>query len=605
MALDDFKLEQKKNNSLDFKDYDKIFTPENYTNLTEIGKEIYEMGSFERMKDKIKVSDIEVVNRGNDFIIKIQANDGAKIYTIDRDKLFGGFRAFRDRKKEAQEVFGFSDEDLVLPSYVFVQEGEKIPEKIERGLKEVEEISFKQGSYSNGKYYNVVKKFPQVQEAIDLKLNSMDPRLLKYSLGKVDVSVQKSWEIKSAGGYYGDAGDVELLNICKDFKILGIGGYSNENEIKDLQEGNTEIFTPKIENMDSNSIEKMYKELQNTLNEFDSEINREIQEKKIQYLERAYKYIKEKEEQLKELKDEHEKLPELLEEYYSEVEKPFKIDLTIQELEMLDMFLKNKIVALYNTGIIGDYNERIRKIGKYKGMGSSLKITDSAPYNFADAIDKIDETVSFKQDVFAVDKIIEKLSELGYEIESVGRSGFKSRNSYQVMVPKKEIEVETIKIGDAIDGKEVGEKNIWYTGKTIVEINSSEDVEKILKIIEDVKKEEKEKEIEDFSKEFELKGNEFFSVMKIGGNEKFQSVPEGYKVLANMRIANTQDHRRNLTHAYEVAIINVEKVEELKKQGQKTIEIQVPDKMKGLVIGKKGSNIKKISNELGIFIKII
>ena len=139
----------------------------------------------------------------------------------------------------------------------------------------------------------------------------------------------------------------------------------------------------------------------------------------------------------------------------------------------------------------------------------------------------------------------------------------------------------------------------------MVEINDPEKVKEVLKIIESVKKEAKEKEIEDFIGEFKEKGDGIFGVMNIGGYENYQEIPEGFKVLAKMRIANTQDHRQNLTHTYAVALIDTKEVEELKQLGKKMIKIQVPDNMKGLVIGKRGSNIKKASEELGVFIKVI
>ncbi|MEI8092355.1 MAG: hypothetical protein WCG98_09645 [bacterium] len=47
------------------------------------------------------------------------------------------------------------------------------------------------------------------------------------------------------------------------------------------------------------------------------------------------------------------------------------------------------------------------------------------------------------------------------------------------------------------------------------------------------------------------------------------------------RIANTQDHRRNMSHTYEVVLINKRLFE-----GKSYVKIQVPDEYKGIVIGK-------------------
>lgn len=67
-----------------------------------------------------------------------------------------------------------------------------------------------------------------------------------------------------------------------------------------------------------------------------------------------------------------------------------------------------------------------------------------------------------------------------------------------------------------------------------------------------------------------------------------------------MRIANTQDHRRNLSHTYRYALLNMAAIKNMK-----SITLKIPDNMKGLVIGKGGQNIKRISEQLGIQIKIV
>ena len=68
----------------------------------------------------------------------------------------------------------------------------------------------------------------------------------------------------------------------------------------------------------------------------------------------------------------------------------------------------------------------------------------------------------------------------------------------------------------------------------------------------------------------------------------------------DMRVANTQDHRQNRTHTYKALIIDKSQVE-----GKKFLELEVPDSEKGLAIGRGGSNIKRVAEELGVkYIKV-
>jgi len=579
--------------SQDLSRFDKIFIPENYSTFTEIGKKIYELGSFERMNDAVEVSNIEVIEKGNNFIIEFKPKEGWEIYLVDSDDLAGGYRTFRDREREAKNTFGFSGERELTPSYIFLQTGENIPDQIRRGLQKVESVSFRNGGYMNGKYYEVIKNIPQVKEAVQSKLESVDPRLLKYSLGKVDISVQGMFEIRGEGGYYSDPGDASLLDTCKDFEMLGLGGYSTEHKLEKLKNGEVEIFTPDISDNDD-SIKKRYEKLEKELEQFKSPINREIQEKKIQYLKRVYEYVKKQEEELASMKDN----PELLSQFFlrGSMESPLEFNHTKQDLEKLNLFLKDRIVSIYKTYSGSNYNEFVEAIGVYDGSESF------GSWEVRNAIKSIDSAVSFAQDTYAVGRIIKNLKEAGYEVEGVGRSGFKSRNSFAVILPKVETEAHIIKYGDAVNGKDFGfgYNKTWYCGKASVEVNDQNEREKVLKIIEEARREEKNEEIKEFVEEFKSKGDGVFAVIDTGGREKYQSIPDRFKVLASMRIANTQDHRQNRSHTYANAIIDVEAIKD-----KKSITIKVPDNIKGLVIGKGGQNIKRISEELGLFIKVV
>lgn len=581
-----------------FSRFDKVFISNNFSSFTEIGKKIYELGSFDRMNEAVDVSDIELADRGKDFIIELKPKEGWKIYSINREALAGGHTRFRDRDQEAQDTFGFVGEEEQVPPFVFLEEEEDVPNEIMRGLEERETIAIKKEySESDQSYDGVVKKFPKVREAIQEKLESMDPRLLNYSFGKVDVSVQKTWKTQVEGGYYSDPGDASLLDTCKDFEMLGLGGYSSYSEIDKLKSGNVEVFTPDM-NLSIEAMKERYEKWEQDLDKFESPINREIQVKKIDYYKRVYKYDKNKEEESTKFKNN----PELITQYFAKgnIDEPLELGIASEDMEILNSFLKDKIVATYKTYGDGDYSEYLEKVGQYTTLEYFHQGRNFRSYYFNKAIETIDSGVSFSADTFAVNEIISTLKKSGYEVEGWGRSGFKSRNGFSVILPKNKIEAHIIKHGSAINGKDSISEKLWYCGETPVEINDQDEKAKVEKIIEDACQAERDKEIQEFIDEFKSKGDGTFAVIDTGGREKYQSIPDRFKVLASMRIANTQDHRQNRSHTYSNALIDTEAV-----KGRKSIRIKVPDKMKGLVIGKGGQNIKRISEELGMFIKII
>ncbi len=591
--------------SENFARFDSLFAPDNFSDLTELGKKLYELGSFEKMNEAVEVSKVEVVDGGKDFIIKMKAKEGWNIYSIDDRALVGGFQPWRERAAEGQKTFGFYGEPNGnwMPMYVFSREGEEIPAKINRGLCPIAEITFDKGNYSLAqKYYETVKKLPAVEEAIKNELETIDPRLLYYSFGKVDISLQKTWKVESAGGYFSDPDDASLLNTCQDFKLFGLGGYSSYGEIGELKAGSVEIFTPRIESS-AEELNEWIEKLRQTIDQFESPVNRTIQENKIKYLERVYLYVQKQEKELEQIKND----PEFANQYFAQanIENPLEFNETYEDFEKLNTFLKDKIVALYQTyGGGKDYSEYIKGIGQYSGLQLSRGFGTSYGRfhgnGLMDAIKTIDSSVSFPADTFSVDKIIEAIEQAGFEVEGRGRSGFRSRNSFVVLLPKVKVNAHVIKYGEAINKEKVGSEKVWYCGEVPVEISDKDKKEEVKKIIKEVWQEEADKQIQDFINEFKSKGDGVTALMQTGGTEKYQSIPDRFKVLASIRIANTQDHRQNLSHTYENLLLDTEAI-----KGRKSITIKIPDNIKGLVIGKGGSNIKRISEELGLFIKIV
>lgn len=565
------------------------------------------------MNNAVEVSNVEVVDGGKDFIIELKQKDGWKICGINENALLCNYskeRRYRQqdlRRKELEETFGFPDMYLdipyIRPHLLFIKEGENIPTEINRGLENIEgNLLFNRYRYEN--YYKILQNFPVVKEAIKNKIEGMDPRIFKYSIGTLDISPQTDWSMA------GDLdGDNYLKNPCDDFEFLKISTYEivkgitysskiSEEEVLEKLYNKYEIFTPNLDHASASSIKDIYEKALDSLDKFRSQTNREIQEKRIQYLRRVYEYVKRQEEELRRIKND----PEFMDKYFAEasMENPLGFSGTYENLEKLNTFLKDKIVATYQTYEHGDYSEYINEIGKYVGLEYLYQGKNFSSYDFNRAIKSIDGGVSFSQDTYAVDRIRDALKKAGYEIKGVGRSGFKSRNSFIVLLPKVKIKAHIIKYGGAINGRNVGGESVWYCGEVPIDVNDQNEREKVLRIIEEARREEKNEEIKEFVDEFKSKGDGIFAVMDTGGRGKYQSIPERFKVLASMRIADTQDYRQNRSHTYANAIIDTEAV-----KGKKSITIKVPDNMKGLVIGKGGSNIKRISEELGLFIKVI
>ncbi len=608
--------------SENFSRFDSSFVPENFSSFTEIGKEIYKLGSFERMNKAVDVSNVKIAHQGKDFIIKLIAKPGWDLYSLDDHKLVGGYQTVGERRREAENTFGFSQEWETTPSYIFLQSGEDIPEEIRRGLQKQENIIFDQGTYQlEQEYYQVIEKFSVVKDAIKEKLETTDPRLLKYSLGKVDISVQQTWETEIGEKYYYGSDDipveVTLLDTCKDFELLGLGGVSTDGDLSKLKSGNLEIFTQAIDSTsklsnseiftppihsDSIKIKEVLEKLKLGLNEFVSPVNREIQEKQIEYLERAYTYFKKQEEEVEQIKHD----PKFLEQQFikSSLQEPLELNGTYEDFSKLNIFLKGKVVALYKTYDSEEhYSEYLEKVGNYSDLkldrswGTSHGRFDGN--GFLDAIENIDYSISFPADTFAVEEIITALHNAGYTTEYRGRSSFASRNSVIVSLPKIAVQASIVKYGESINREKAGAEKVWYCGQATIDINDPKEIEVVKEIVKQVKQQERNKEIEDFINEFKSKGDGLTAVLTIGGREKFQSVPERFQTLAQKRVANTQDHRQNRSHTYDVVLLDKEAI-----HGQKSIKIKIPDEYKGLVIGKGGQNIKRTSEELGIFIKV-
>ena len=242
-----------------------------------------------------------------------------------------------------------------------------------------------------------------------------------------------------------------------------------------------------------------------------------------------------------------------------------------------------------------------------------IKATSGFPdYKFSQSIEGgLDRVISFPQDTYAAERIVSKLEEAGYRVEAVGRSGFISRNKFVVDIPKREINVHKIEYKDKVgEGRHkyvdlIG--RALYKGTTTTHISDPAEVKKVEDIIEEAKKEEKRVEKEEFIRDFKANGDGIVATMKIGGMEKYKYIPDTdrFMVIASTIEAYTRDHRQNRDHTYKKVIIDLEAIKQLKKKRKKVLTMHIPDDMKGIVIGKRGRNIKQLTKELEVdFIKI-
>lgn len=579
--LEDFIKEKTKNLSESFSRFDTIFTPEDTSGFKELGKKVFELGSFERMNEAVDVSKVEIIDSGKNFIITLKAKDGWTIYSVDGNKLFSGDSKYMLRRREAQNTFGFSGEGAETPDYLFVREGEELPEKISRGLKKKESISFQKGEWSNGKYYEVIQKFPAVENAIQEEFKKIDPRSLEYVLGEVDLSPQKNWKTRldtsdydrHMGRYIEGESSYEFIERCKDFEILHLTYES-------IKKAGDKVFitTPtSLSSLSADSIKEWYQRLENTLSEFESPINRAIQQKRIEYLKRGYEYANVQEKEVESIKNS----PELLEKYFSKytIENPLEIQRTYQGFKKLDAILKGRQIALYSQGNFYNAFDGLKVVGHYDG----LKLKDNnIPRldDFIEAIKPINSSLRLSKQMYSFELVLDSLAKAGFQVEEL-----KNRGESLVVLPKVKINV------DVVEFEESGGCKILYKGEVPVEINDPQKKEEAQRIIDTVQAREKNKEIKQFVNEFRSKGDGVTAIIRTGGTEKYQLIPDRFKELATMRVSAA---------IYDNLLLDTEAI-----QGKKSITVKVPDNMKGLVIGKGGSKIKRLQEELGLQIRIV
>ena len=187
------------------------------------------------------------------------------------------------------------------------------------------------------------------------------------------------------------------------------------------------------------------------------------------------------------------------------------------------------------------------------------------------------------------------LREWWYNLIHEWRSGFASRNSYIITrEDKKEKKSAPLLI--------VGNDVVWtgkiYEGKALAE----SEVQAAKDALEAAKKELQNRRNEKMKAYIEETKKGDISIISVWWwpeDFSFWEIPENYEIISERRTACTQDYRRNISHTYEVILID-----KAIFQGKWFVKIQVPDEYKGIVIGKWWSKIRGLSEKFACTISV-
>lgn len=193
-------------------------------------------------------------------------------------------------------------------------------------------------------------------------------------------------------------------------------------------------------------------------------------------------------------------------------------------------------------------------------------------------------------------ELADVLKELWYNLTKLGRSWFASRNSYLISIWK---EKDKKKLPLLILWRD----NVVWTG-TIYEwevLSEQEFVEtrEWLEKAQEILANRRHNNILNYINQNKKWDISIISVWGSPDDFSFSDIPENFHIISQRRTARTQDHRRNMTHTYEVVLIDKNLF-----TWKKFIKIQVPNEYKGLVIGKWGSTIKNLSEKFNCTIQV-
>ncbi len=172
-------------------------------------------------------------------------------------------------------------------------------------------------------------------------------------------------------------------------------------------------------------------------------------------------------------------------------------------------------------------------------------------------------------------KLAAKMEARGYVLEHSGRSGFESRNSY------------VIKTQDGILSPEVSQK-----------------MQQDLQACKEEVKADKLKMFDDYFDDQSTDMAKVYAVVETGYNYDLERVKdkEKYDMIAQRRIACTQDYRQGYDHTFQELLINKERI---KKDKRSFITFEVPQDMIGIVVGKGGKNIRELEQKYNKRFKVV
>ncbi len=470
-----------------------------------------------------------------------------------------------------------------------------------------------------------------------LILQEDDPREKSYDLGIVDVSpqVNKGMDKK----YWSCMWDSweEYKNACNDFVLLGISWF--ESTPKDLELWFYTYKTPNVKTRDSNYLFKRLKRIEENYDKFESEHNLSIWKKEGEYIRKCYIFAKALEEVVEEFGNNHnyfaENASKITDKNIAYIKRYIEKDSDREENKkkaLLDILHKKELALLLpdtaQKRLLN--NDDLEKMAWEKVRWKTQHLISRHTWHIEDggiiyiqltkakcwsSVDRIPQEKS-RPSIGGDDKDLHDiLQEWWYILEHSWRSWFAARNSY--IVSKKEPKTQKISAPLIICGgleKEMKE-SLWleptrtsadryivWTGEIftweIILDSEFEEMEQIIDKARDELNNRNQKEIIEYIESVK-QGN--IAMINVWWNEKFtiNNIPKRYKILAENRIANTQDHRQNRSHTYKVILLDTENI-----KNNELLVLNIPNEYKWIIIGKWWANIKRLSEELWCKISI-
>lgn len=400
-----------------------------------------------------------------------------------------------------------------------------------------------------------------------------DPFKERMSLGIIDSSVQENYDLEFYNSWREE--NYYRLKTSEDLAFLDVYIDSSQHSlIESLKEGKFEYYTDKdLSNKSINYLEDKVKKLEDTLPNFKSDINRELQKKRIDYIKTVLDFLKIREELISD---------------YEKVKAIFSTASNEKPICCSDKYLKRLLVRFLD-------NKRVNVIeyDKSKKVGTFKKVDEEKIKSALDLSNVYFDTMFFIEnneiskdnhymfyhscvDPFFLEETMNILEDIGYEYDP-------AQFKFFIKNYEEKEKIHIIKMTTGLD--------VFYCGQCDVvkkKEAGEEDLEKIKSIALDIALHSKNTnaKFEEAQKIF-LGGSQdgIHSIVKAG---KLGELPLRFKVIYQNR------------DTYTNIIVDQSKI----KKGM-VLKLKLEDSDKPHFIGKGGKNIKSISESLGIRIQLL